>query len=362
MPDTYTPVLNLVQPEVGASRDTWGTKWNQNATILDQFVSMAMPIGAILDFAGANAPSGWLICDGRAISRTTYAALFAVIGGFYGAGDGSTTFNLPNVNGRALVGAGAMTDQAGFSTSFAFTSSVGFLFNNILQANLPAYNLVTDTQGQHSHGGLTGGDGSHTHTEDSQGSHNHGAASPSGIGTDPQGYHTHGGTTDNPGDHAHSYNMASFGTGAFVQGGGGTTLAINGALTGNAGAHTHNVTTDGQGTHQHNLYWDGLHAHNISFVGVHQHPILADGNHAHNVNLGGGSQAFEVLNPVLVVTKIIYAGTEASTSVMVASAPAPTADRDDELAVIREELAALRALFAPAATRRVTHAPPRGPH
>jgi len=54
----------------------------------------------------ANPPTGWLLCDGRAVSRTTYAALFAAVGSTYGAGDGSTTFNLPDLRGRALVGAG----------------------------------------------------------------------------------------------------------------------------------------------------------------------------------------------------------------------------------------------------------------
>ena len=51
-----------------------------------------------------TAPSGWFVCDGSAISRTTYSDLFAVIGTIYGVGDGSTTFNVPNLKGRAIVG------------------------------------------------------------------------------------------------------------------------------------------------------------------------------------------------------------------------------------------------------------------
>ena len=58
-------------------------------------------------FAGASAPAGWLLCRGQAISRTVYAALFAVIGTTYGAGDGSTTFNLPDLRDRFPVGAGS---------------------------------------------------------------------------------------------------------------------------------------------------------------------------------------------------------------------------------------------------------------
>ena len=55
-------------------------------------------------YGGATAPSNYMICDGTAISRTDYAKLFNVIGTTYGAGDGSTTFNLPNLKGRAPVG------------------------------------------------------------------------------------------------------------------------------------------------------------------------------------------------------------------------------------------------------------------
>lgn len=62
-------------------------------------------IGEIKAFAGSSAPSGWLLCQGQAVSRTTYASLFAIIGTTYGAGDGTTTFNLPNAEGRTLIGA-----------------------------------------------------------------------------------------------------------------------------------------------------------------------------------------------------------------------------------------------------------------
>ena len=63
--------------------------------------------GIIHAYAGSTAPDGYLMCDGAAVSRTTYAALFAAIGTTYGAGDGSTTFNLPDLQGRFPLGAGA---------------------------------------------------------------------------------------------------------------------------------------------------------------------------------------------------------------------------------------------------------------
>jgi phage-related tail fiber protein len=67
------------------------------------------PVGSYLLFAGKTLPSGYLLCNGAAVSRTTYAALFAVIGTTYGAGDGSTTFNLPNLDGRVLQGVNDLT-------------------------------------------------------------------------------------------------------------------------------------------------------------------------------------------------------------------------------------------------------------
>lgn len=64
----------------------------------------SLKIGTIVPFAGSTIPDGYLTCDGTAVSRTTYSDLFAVIGTTYGSGDGSTTFNLPNLKGRVPVG------------------------------------------------------------------------------------------------------------------------------------------------------------------------------------------------------------------------------------------------------------------
>jgi len=67
-------------------------------------VAQLIPPGVVQDFAGTAVPSGWLLCDGRAVSRTTYAALFTALGTTYGAGDSSTTFNLPDTRGRVVAG------------------------------------------------------------------------------------------------------------------------------------------------------------------------------------------------------------------------------------------------------------------
>lgn len=65
-----------------------------------------VPIGTIDMYGGASAPTGWLLCDGTAVNRTTYVDLFGVIGTSYGTGDGSTTFNLPDMRGRVPAGVG----------------------------------------------------------------------------------------------------------------------------------------------------------------------------------------------------------------------------------------------------------------
>ena len=63
-----------------------------------------MLVGAIYMFAGSVAPQGYLLCDGSAVSRSTYADLFNLLGNTYGDGDGETTFNLPNLSGKVIIG------------------------------------------------------------------------------------------------------------------------------------------------------------------------------------------------------------------------------------------------------------------
>ena len=66
--------------------------------------SVVLPAGSIVSFGGAAAPAGFLLCNGAAVDRTLFSLLFAAIGTLYGAGDGSTTFNVPDLQGRATVG------------------------------------------------------------------------------------------------------------------------------------------------------------------------------------------------------------------------------------------------------------------
>lgn len=137
---------------------------DNNMNEIKNTVNTNTPVGSISLFAGTTAPDGWLICDGSAVSRTTYANLFSVIGTTYGTGDGSTTFNIPNLKGKVPVG----LDSS--DTSF-------------------------DTIGE------TGGEKAHTLTINEMPSHNHGiglnsGGSSAGSGLPytytPNGYRTYG--------------------------------------------------------------------------------------------------------------------------------------------------------------------------
>lgn len=97
------------------------------------------PAGIVMPFAGSTAPQGYLLCDGSAVSRTDYAALFAVIGTTYGAGDGSTTFNVPDISGRVVIGP---------SQSHALGSTGGSETVTLTESELPAH---THEVPQHGH-------------------------------------------------------------------------------------------------------------------------------------------------------------------------------------------------------------------
>ena len=83
-------------------------------------VPSQVPVGVVSAFAGVNAPAGWLMCAGQAVSRTDYAALFNALSTTYGVGDGSTTFNLPDLRGRVPAG----VDNMGGSAASRLTSTV----------------------------------------------------------------------------------------------------------------------------------------------------------------------------------------------------------------------------------------------
>lgn len=104
---------------------------------------LVSPVGLMTPYAGATAPDGWLICDGAAVSRVTYDRLFAVIGTTYGSGNGTTTFNLPNMKGRVAVGLDAA------QTEFNVRGETGGAKDHTLTvAEMPSH---AHTQAAHTH-------------------------------------------------------------------------------------------------------------------------------------------------------------------------------------------------------------------
>jgi len=130
-----------------------GTIWNN---------ALGSPVGSVQSFAGSTAPTGWLLCFGQAVSRTTYADLFTVLSTTYGTGDGSTTFNLPDMRGRVPAG----KDDMGGSAASRLTSGT----SGVAGATLGA---VGGDQRVHQH---THVQNSHNH---SQNAHAHGVYDPS---------------------------------------------------------------------------------------------------------------------------------------------------------------------------------------
>lgn len=186
-----------------------------------------VPAGMIAEFATATAPTGYLVCDGSPRSRTAYADLFAVIGTTWGAGDGTTTFNLPDLRGVFRRG---WDNGRGLDPSRAFASQQG------------SQNL------QHSHSGTTNDGGLHTHT-----------GSTSGAGN-----HVHSGSTSAAGEHVHSVLGRSTPTSSVFPGPGNFIMQPGGFQnTESAGTHTHSLAIDAAGGHVHDLA--------INAAGTHTH-------------------------------------------------------------------------------------------
>lgn len=101
------------------------------------------PTGAILAYAGTTAPTGWLLCDGAAVSRTTYARLFAKIADTFGVGDGVTTFNVPDLRGRFPLGldnlGGSSANRVTDTDADTLGGADGDETKTIAEANLPAH-------------------------------------------------------------------------------------------------------------------------------------------------------------------------------------------------------------------------------
>ena len=174
--------------------------------------------GTVLPFAGAKAPNEeWLLCDGSVVSRVGYATLFKVLGETYGSGDGSTTFNLPDLRGRTAIGAG----QAAGLAERTIGQAIGEENHTLVIAEMP----------QHNHAGKVDEAGNHTHAGTT-------------ATANPKFYRT---VIESPDSRsAASHQKGWKGGGYFDRTDAGFSNAD----------HTHNFSTDQTGEHQHTLSLD----------------------------------------------------------------------------------------------------------
>jgi len=127
-----------------------------------------VPAGTISAFAGTSVPDGWLLCDGSEISRTTYPDLFTTVGGSWGYGDNSSTFNLPDLRGVFLRGVDDGKGQdpdASSRTAINTGGNTGDAVGSYQseKTKLPINSFTTNTIGNHSHSGSTSASGNHYH-------------------------------------------------------------------------------------------------------------------------------------------------------------------------------------------------------
>lgn len=232
-----------------------------------------LPPGMLLPYAGSSTPSGFLLCDGTAVSRTTYASLFAAVGTLWGVGDGSTTFNVPNLSRRTLAGSGG----ASTGTLGNTTGSTGGA------ETLPAHDHAVGTlaNGTSSVSGTVGGsDGTHTHT------------------------FTTGGISAN---HYHSYPSSNAGGGA---GGTGASAAPFGSTTATGNGYVLNEAAGGGTGYVQSSVESADHTHsgttNTTGSGhSHAHSLTAAAQTITGSTASTGTGSHGVIQPTAIVTYVI---------------------------------------------------------
>lgn len=208
-----------------------GVAFNEDGSLITPNASSRL-IGEVINYAGSTVPDGWLLCDGSQVSRVTYKGLFEAVGTTYGAGNGTTTFNLPDCRGRFTLG------KAASSTGSVLGETGGSLdHTHSGGSHTHTFSGSTDAEGSHAHtySDSTSSSGDHSHT---QGAHQHaiGAGSTTDVGdggtivgqlhtatqvdifsdsgTGTSGAHTHtaAGTTSSVGNHVHTFSGTTDGS------------------------------------------------------------------------------------------------------------------------------------------------------
>lgn len=225
------PVLDELENLVATLKGLWLVEHNEDGShqTRDRLLDF-VPVGSIQMWPTATAPSAWLLCRGQQVSRSTYNGLFQLIGTTYGVGDGSTTFNLPDLQqrfplGKAAAGTGSVLGSTGGNIDLSSLLSI--------TGSTASTGAHTHTGPSHSHGGSTGAAGTHTH-----------AASTYGGGTS-------GLVVDQ--------NLDAISVRVSVTDGSG-----GDGITAAAGSHSHSISADGTGSTSS----DGNHSHAAGTLAV----------------------------------------------------------------------------------------------
>jgi microcystin-dependent protein len=256
---------------------------------------IALQIGDYKYSARNSDINGWLICDGRSLSKDEYPELFEVIGTNFGSED-EFSFNLPDFRSRI---AGSIGDGENELSIRNIGDSIGSEAVALTTDELPAHlhNGTTDNDGLHFHNASSALDGQHTHS--------------SSMTID--GSHQHGGTTSTIGSHSHTYNDAYFaentGGGTSIYGTSAGTDTDNNFVYRTAGGGYSNtpsdINTSSSGTHNHIISSDGSHYHTVTIndSNTHSHEITVenDGQHTHTfaTDYTGNGSAHNNMQPTL---------------------------------------------------------------
>lgn len=243
--------------------------------------------GTVSAFASPAVPDGWLICDGRSLSRTAYAALFQRIGVSHGA-ENDSTFRIPDLRGRAIFGVdngiNRLTGAGGLGGALGNAGGAETITLTEAQLASHGHGGSTGTAGGRDHGGMVVANGQHSHGggTGAAGAHSHNGA------TSAAGAHSHTGTTEVAGGHIHpiGYNRVAI----YQTGGSGVAVAnIYPGVVNSGGATDSDGTSSGQ--HQHSLTTSGV------------------GDHAHSLTISaaGGGQGHPNVPPGLVLSLAIKA-------------------------------------------------------
>jgi microcystin-dependent protein len=216
---------------------------------LGEATTTEMPTGSVITWVGSPSapPTGWLLCDGAAVSRSTYADLFAITSTYFGVGDGATTFNLPDFRGLSLVG--------------AVSANLGVAVGNTAGGKVWTYGsadpftALTHSSDNAAH--------THTFTDDSQGGHthatNHTTTATYSSQTAASG-HTHTYTATGA-SNGHTHGVANLGASS-----GSISMRTTAADIAAAVSHTHTVASSSSaGSHSHtateSITTSGGHSH-----------------------------------------------------------------------------------------------------